>query len=359
MIFNKKFKLQSYFDNRIPLCIRRRNNIIYFQTQTEIARDDGLRHKTFSEAKYKTNEHNIKEVGMIAHKLLKKFEDTGDLSISEYEDLIAQNIDQDEKNFKEDGVPFLIFHNAKDWKDLERNYDFCSLDYDIFRKKYSFRFWWLKRHGGGYYQDCSENSLGEPGVLTFDTPLEFTDHSDPEKLGEMIIEALDRSRKIGEKVSGNYHPPKIIELAGGSEIIVEAPRDRHFTDDDDYGVCEVYQVYGYYPREDCEEASAVFYIGMAAELDGEINEDKILSAWEKQNGKAEFFEVKAAEHGIFKFRAEMRNKKVHRIPYLSQIADCDLLDCTMELRKPNSRKKLDEKLSGLFEDFAWKCRFKG
>ena len=30
----------------------------------------------------------------------------------------------------------------------------------------------------------------------------------------------------------------------------------------------------------------------------------------------------------------------------------------MELHKPNSRKKLDEKLSALFEEFALRCRFK-
>lgn len=30
----------------------------------------------------------------------------------------------------------------------------------------------------------------------------------------------------------------------------------------------------------------------------------------------------------------------------------------MELHKPNTRKKLDEKLSVLFEEFALRCRFK-
>ena len=120
----------------------------------------------------------------------------------------------------------------------------------------------------------------------------------------------------------------------------------------------MYQAYMYFPREDSEEASAAFYIGMAAELNGEINEEAIRRAWEKQNGKAEFFEVKAVEHGIFKLRAEMRNKSVHRISYLLEIADGDLLDCTMELRKPNSRKKLDEKLTALFEEFARQCKFK-
>lgn len=280
---------------------------------------------------------------MIAHKLLKEFEETGDLSIAEYEQLVGMDIDRNESVLK-DKDAFLKFFGAKDYKDLNRNYDECSLDYDIYRKRYSFHLWWSIRNG---YSDSSD-SLGEPKVLTFDTPLEFTDHSDPEKLGEMIIEALDRSRKIGEKVAGNYRPPKIIELLSGSEIIVEVPRDKHFTDEEDHGVCEVYQVYGYYPREDSEEASAVFYIGMAAELNGETDKENIRSAWEKQNGKAEFFDVKSAEHGIFKLRAEMRNKKIHRISYLLEIADCDLLDCTMELRKPNSRKKLDEKLTGLF-----------
>lgn len=54
----------------------------------------------------------------------------------------------------------------------------------------------------------------------------------------------------------------------------------------------------------------------------------------------------------------MKNKSVHRISYLLQIDESELLDCTMELRKLNSHKKLDEKLSALFEEFALRCRFK-
>ncbi len=77
-----------------------------------------------------------------------------------------------------------------------------------------------------------------------------------------------------------------------------------------------------------------------------------------QMGKAEFFEVEPVEHGIFKLCAEMRNKNVHRISYLLQIDESELLDCTMELHKPNSRKKLNEKLSALFEEFARQCKFK-
>ena len=349
-----KFKLRSDFTERIPLDIRRRNNIVYFKTQIEVARADGHRRRVYIE-KYKTDEHNIKEVGMLAGKLLKRFEDLGDLSIAEFEELVGMDIEQYESIPK--GEVFLKFFDAKDNKDLDRNYDECSIKYNIAKKKYLFTLWWSYKNGSRYFFDSSD-SLGEPKVLTFDTPLEFTDYSDPEKLGEMIIEALDRSRKIGEKVSGNYRPPKIIELLSGSDIIVEAPRDKHFTDEEDYGVCEVYQMYGYYPREDSDESSAAFYVGMAAELNGEINEENIRRAWEKQTGKAEFFEVKPIEHGIFKLCAEMKNKSVHRISYLLQIDENELLDCTMELHKPNTRKKLDEKLTGLFEEFARQCKFK-
>ncbi len=354
MVFNKKFKLQSYFDNRIPLCIYRRNNVIYFQTQIEVARADGLRRKTYTEEKCKIDEHNIKEVGILADKLLKSFEDIGDLSIAEFKELVGMDIEQYE-SIPKDRDAFLKFYDAKDTKDLDRYYDSCSLYYNIFRKKYSFNIWWHKK--GCQYPISCDSSQGEKGILTFDTPLEFTDHSDPEKLGKIIIEALDRSRKISDKVAGNPYPEKTIELLSGTTMIVSAPRDKHFSDCEDYGVGELHQAYLYFPKEGAD-SSAEFYLGIAAELDCDMSEDNIRKAWEEQYGKAEFFEVKSAEHGIYKLRAEMKNKSVHRISYLLQIDESELLDCSMELHKPNSRKKLDEKLTEMFEEFARKCRFK-
>ena len=89
-----------------------------------------------------------------------------------------------------------------------------------------------------------------------------------------------------------------------------------------------------------------------------MSENNIRRAWENLYGKAEFFEIKPTEYGIFKLRAEMKNKSVHRISYLLQLDESELLDCTMELRKPNSRQKLDEKLLALFEEFARQCKFK-
>ncbi len=346
-----RFKLKpDYFTGRIPLCIRRKNNTVYFQLQHETVGFNGCREGIFCEYD-KITSNNILEIGLAAKKLLNRFHEISDFTLSELEKMLSENNSGFQNEYNIDRLSFM---DAKDHKKIEASYDRCSISYDIHSGKYDFTLWWYKKGTTG---NCS-HSTGEPGILTFDTPLEFTDYSNPEMLGEMIIEALDRSRKISDKVARNPYPEKTIELLSGAKLIVSAPRNKHFADNDDYGVGELYQAYMYLPREDSEEASAAFYLGMAAELNGEINEATIRNAWEKQNGKAELFEVKPVKHGIFRLRAEMKNKSVYRISYLLQINEGELLDCTMELRKPNSRKKLDEKLSGLFEEFARQCKFK-
>ena len=168
-----------------------------------------------------------------------------------------------------------------------------------------------------------------------------------------IIEEHQKSQKPDQKP--DPYPPVEIELLSGKTVIISPPRDRHFTDCDDCGAAELYKAYGYYPKEGAD-SSAEFYLGIAAELDCDMSGENIRKAWEELHGKSEFFEVKPTEYGIWGLRAEMKNKSVHRISYMLQIDESELLDCTMELRKPNSRKKLDEKLIVLFEEFAGKCR---
>ena len=343
-----KFKWRpDHFKERFPLHVYRNGNTYYFHIQHEVV---GFNHYSFGEYDKITTD-DISEMGSMAQKLLNRFHEISDFTAGGLEEMLAEN-SCELKN--ETNTEWLKFMDAKDRKKIESEYDHICIEYIIPDNKYTFLLLWYKKRSIGN----SSYSIGEPGILTFDTPLEFTDYSDPEKLGKIILEALDRCRKITDKVAGDPYPEKDIELANGSKLTVSAPRDKHFTDNDDYGVGEFYQAYMYLPREDSEEASAVFYIGMAAELNGEINETTIRRAWEKQNGKSEFFEVKPVEHGIWGLRAEMKNKSVHRISYLLQIDESELLDCTMELCKPNSRKKLDEKLTVLFEEFAGKCRFK-
>ena len=128
-----KFKSDfTEFSTRIPLIIRRRNNVVYFQTQIKVAEADGQQRRVYSE-EYKTEEHNIKEVGTLAFELLKKFEDIGDLSIAEFEELVGMDIKEYESIPK--GEAYLKFFDAKDYNDLDRNYDHCSLEYNVARKK--------------------------------------------------------------------------------------------------------------------------------------------------------------------------------------------------------------------------------
>lgn len=349
-----KFKLKpNHFTSRIPLTIARKNNTIYFSLQHEILGNEGYSRGLFCEYD-KINTTSFFEIGSMAVRLLDRFHEISDFTIHELEDMLSNN---DSVLPNESNCEYLKFIGAKDCKDMYRNYDHASIGYVISENKYNLDVWWYKK-GLGYIM-CCKTSQGEKGVLTFDTPIdEFNDYSDPENLGRMIAEALDRSRQITDKAAGNPYPSKDIEILSGAKLTVSAPRNKHFTDDEDHGAGELYQAYMYFPREDSEESSSEFYLGIAAELDCDMSEDNIRSAWEELHGKAEFFEVKAVEYGIFKLRAEMRNKSVHRISYLLQIDESELLDCTMELHKPNSRKKLDEKLSVLFEEFAGHCKLK-
>ncbi len=353
-----KFKLKpDYFTERDPIVIYRKNSTLFFLLAYEVAKNTGYREHTFYEFD-KINYTTENEIGLTVIKHLTRFHKIGDYTISEYENMLSECRGEflSEKTCNQ-----LVFLEAKNWNDVDINYDKCIIEYDIPTDSYSFK---LGCYDGRHKYTYYSKSTGETCTITFDTPLEFTGYPNPDKLGKMVMEALERSRKIINKAIGNPYPEKNIELANGSKLKVSSPRDKHFTDNDDYGVGELYQAYMYFPRESSEEASAVFYIGMASELDGELTEENVLKVWEMQYGKAEVYTFEKVEYGMFRYRAEMKNKKIHRIAYLTYLEmtkdsiSPDTLDCTMELRKPNSRKKLDEKLTGLFEEFAHQCKFK-
>ena len=347
------FKLPADDKVRIPVSIWYKNNSIYFELLLAIVGKDGLRYTTEAQCFKIENITSLKEIGELVINILKKFQRLGDLTLDELDELKKDPIES--KLFYK-GSEYMDFMNAKKDEDINLTYTNCSIRYSLDDSIHKFYLFWIERHGKHYCYDGSF-STGKKGVFTFDTPLEFKEYPEPEKLGEMVMEALERSRKMGDITSGDNYPPQNIELLNGSEVIVEAPHDKHFADYGDYGVGELHQAYLYFAKEGAD-SSAEFYLGIAAELDCDMSEDNIRKAWEKLPGKAEFFEVKPTEHGIFKLRAEMKNKSVHRISYLLQIDENELLDCTMELHKPNTRKKLDEKLSVLFEEFTLRCRFK-
>ena len=231
--------------------------------------------------------------------------------------------------------------------------------YEKFIKKYSLCFAVLNEDGTYIISASERDNKGYGGLDDPNDPFRFKlpKEASEEEIGDAVIAALNHSDELEKAKKIDSYPPIEIQLLSDQKVEIYPPHDRHFTDMDDGGAAEIYRLFEYSPKEGAE-SSANFYLGIAAELDCDMSEDNIRKAWEKLHGKAEFFEVKQAEHGIFRLRAEMKNKSVHRISYLLQIDESELLDCTMELHKPNSRKKLDEKLSALFEEFARQCKFK-
>lgn len=182
-------------------------------------------------------------------------------------------------------------------------------------------------------------------------------NADVEEIGRTVIDVLEASEAYYQDYKeSEVWRRKVVELVDGTNLTVTAPKDRHFEDCEDCNVAEIYQCYEYHTQEGAE-SSAEFFVGMAAELDCSLVSANVLASWEDIYGKADFFEMKEANQGIFKFRAEMRNKACHKTSYFLQTAEDLLLECGMQVHQPNRRKKLDEKLAALFEEFALGCSF--
>ncbi len=176
------------------------------------------------------------------------------------------------------------------------------------------------------------------------------------EIGEAVIDVFKAAEEYyKDKPAYDPYPVKSLKLMDGSVLTVKHPCDKHFVDYEDGGAAEIYQSYCYLPQEGAE-SSADFFVGIAPELDCNLDPSNVRSEWERLCGKADFFEMQEADYGIFRLRAEMRNKSTHKISYFLQMEEDLLLECSMDVNQPNRRKKLDEKLTGLFEEFALSCK---
>ncbi|MBR6628241.1 MAG: hypothetical protein IKL04_09790, partial [Lachnospiraceae bacterium] len=178
----------------------------------------------------------------------------------------------------------------------------------------------------------------------------------PEEIGRAVIEVLEAAEEYySDKPAYDPYPIKNISLLDESVLIIKHPADKHFEDAEDGGAAEIYQCYSYVAQEG-GESSAEFFLGIAPELDCNMEPENVRSMWEELHGKTEIFEMQECKHEIFTHRAEMLNKNVHKISYLMQSEEDLLLECSMELHQPGRRKKLDEKLTTLFEEFVRNCK---
>ena len=346
-----KFKVdKERFKSRTPLCIRKRYGMLYFQTQIEIAQNDGLRAGIYCEYAKVESEKNEFEIGSVALNLINRFNMLSDMTDDEFYKFKCVSIEEYKKN---EDMERLNFMEATDYEDLELNYEECSVKYTISSGKYEFYISWFdsnKKRVKNF-----SKSTGEEGNLIFDKPLEFDENITASQLGAMISEAFDRGIKMTDKSSGNYYPTKNIELLDESVLEITAPSDDHFVDYEDNGMSEVYQLYSYITKKS-DQASAYFALTVAPEIYGDLSKDTIYSDWISAYGEADEITVTQKEYGIFNFRAQMKNKKVYRIAYFAQCQDNLILECCMEIPNPAKKKKLVESLPILFEQFAFRCK---
>ena len=344
------FKIQK--KRKIPLLLRKRGQNIYCQCQYEVA---GQQHQLLGicvEFFCFSLNGTLNEIGENVLMLLRRFHEFEDLELIDVLKMKQMSWEQYEKIRKQE---IYSFFDVKDDVDMLLQYQECGVVYNVNNKCYTIDFTWYNNRKK--YIEFS-SSTGEEGILSFETPLEFDATILPEKLGKMVLEAFERHQQLTDAAAGNKFPKKQLTLLDETMLEVQMPRDKHFSDSEDMGVGELYQVYEYFPKEDSEDAQAQFFLGIGAELDCDLSEEHILVAWEKYHGKAEFFEVQEVKHGIYSLRAELRNKNVHKVSYFMPQNETLLLECSMELFQPGKRKKLDEKLAALFEEFAEKCRKK-
>ena len=177
-----------------------------------------------------------------------------------------------------------------------------------------------------------------------------------EEIGKAVLSAFEALEDYykNNKEQQDYFT-KNIELLGGSMLTLTVPKDNHFIDSEDCHAAEIYQCYSYLSQEGAE-SSAEFFLGIAPELDCNLDALNVRSSWEEFYGKADFFEMQEGDYGIFKLRIEMKNKHTHKISYLLRQDEDLLLECGMEVHQPNRKKKLDEKLVDLFQEFVLSCK---
>lgn len=341
----------NYFPSRTPLYLRLRNGIIYLQLQIEIADSEGLRAGRLCEYGKISIYTSASEIGTVTSDMIKRFHQIGDLTLNEFYELTGNDVGSYEVL---DAANRLKFLGAKTEKEMNEEYTECAVVYSPQNHHYKIVLSWLYTEGKKKWRDGSD-STGKEGILTFEKPLEFDDDAEPEAVGEMILEAFDRSRKMAERMSGNTCPSKQVSLPDGTVIEVTPPKDRHFADFGDAGAGELFQVYSWLASENAD-SSADFILSCAPELYGDLSCENIKAALEQVYGKADEITASEGQYGMFQYRAVFRNKQYALTVYYTQI-DADLtLACSMMIPTPNRKKRLTEKIPKLFEEYVRSCK---
>ena len=180
--------------------------------------------------------------------------------------------------------------------------------------------------------------------------------SSAEELGQAVIDVFTALEERIKQSKPDPYPPKDLILLDESRLTITPPKNSHFEDTGDMGAMECYQSYSYIPKEG-DEASAIFYLTIAPEIDCDLSTDNVRACWEETYGEADFFEMNEEPIGIYTHQAIMKNREQYRKSYYLQMEEDLILECGMTVYMPNRRKKLCEKMETLFEEFAAGCKF--
>ena len=340
------------FKSRTPLYIRRRNGVIFFQTQIEVARSDGFRSGIYYEYSKIDSQKSYTEIGGIALSELKRFDELSDLSESEFSSLTGVNMQVYEETSDELRLKYM---GANNFQELMTEYEECSVHYDLTSKKFSFSLSWLWKKGKQYLRDdCL--STGQKGLLEFKETLEFDFGISSDQLGKMIIEALHRGNLLTNSALGNRQTSKSIMLNNGKIIRITPPKDEHFIDYDDAGTAELYQVYSYIDKND-NESILDFMLTSAPELYDSLNCEAINKAWNDAFDSIEKIQVFEGEFGVFRYSAEMEATELYRLAYFTTIHNDLVLECCLEVAHPKKKKSIIKKLLPQFKQFVMDIKF--
>ncbi|SEA34400.1 hypothetical protein SAMN02745687_02576 [Lachnospiraceae bacterium NK3A20] len=221
-----------------------------------------------------------------------------------------------------------------------KNNHFARVHYD---EEGQYHIYSLKRseRRKGAYEDriCQEDSC----------------NSSAEEIGAAVLEVLRASESYYKKYKASAKEPhREIELAGGTKLIFNEPSGTEWEDCADSGSAEIYQCYRCLSKS--EEEIAALFLGIAPELDCNLDRQNIYDSWSEIYGVPDCFQVQTVDYGIFSIRVEMRNKDIHKISYFRQEEDDLLLECSVEVREPRRRKTSDQKISKQFEELSGSCR---
>lgn len=345
-------KFNDSLSSRCVLVIRRRDGVLYYQIQYGVADSAEDIPQYYLELFRLNDTGKGDELGTQIINLLNRCRKHSIWTRKE----VCKATGKNWENYISDKLRQMHeFLGVKTEKERDWDFEMITISYSAESDRYFFGLSYPYIKGSRYYME-GRKSTGKPGLLTFDTPLEFDSSILPEELGRMTLEAFERCQKLRDAANGNKFPKKKLTLLDESILEVQMPKDKHFSDSEDMGSGELYQVYEYFSKEDAEDSQAQFFLGIGAELKCDLSKENILAAWENYHGKAQFFEVQEVSHGIYSLRAELRNKNMHKISYFMPQSKNLMLECSMEVFQPGKRKKLDEKIVPLFEIFAKECK---